>query len=107
MINPKQMADSTLQLLQADPSKYRNFGVYWYLIKTLMKNYYTVDNLYLLGDFMDESVIERMPEFDTLDDALVAAAEEYKQNAAFGMGSNVVEDADGEAFTLIDQDAGI
>lgn len=106
-MDPKQMADSTLQLLQADPSKYVNFGMYWYLIKAVMKRFYTQDNLYLLGEFVDQDVVARMPAHASLDEALVAAAEEYQQNAMFNLGSNVVTDADGEAFTLIDQDAGL
>lgn len=106
-MDPKQMADSTLQILQADPSKYVNFGMYWYLVKAVMKRFYTKDNLYLLGEFADVDVVDRMPEHANLDEALVAAAEEYQQNAMFNLGSNVVTDADGEAFTLIDQDAGL
>lgn len=107
MIDPKQLAASTLELLQADPSRYVNYGAYWYFIKALMKRYYTLDNLYLLGDFEDPDVIARMPVHASLDEALTAAAEEYRQNASFNLGSNVITDADGEAFTLIDPDAGV
>lgn len=107
MIDPKQLAASTLQLLQTDPAKYRCFGVYWYLIKALMKRFYTVENLYLLGDYEDPAVIARMPEHASLDEALTAAAEEYRQNASFNLGSNLVTDADGEQFKLLDLDAGL
>lgn len=107
MIDPKTLAASTLQLLQADPSKYRLYGMYWYLIKALMKRFYTVENLYLLGDYEDPTVIDRMPPHANLQEALAAAVEEYRQNASFGMGSTVVTDDDGEAFTLVDQDAGL
>lgn len=104
MIDPKQLAASTLQLLQADPAKYVNFGVYWYLIKALLKRFYTRDNLFLLGDYVDSSVTDRMPAHADLSEALAAAVAEYQQNASFNLGSNVVTDADGEAFTLIDTD---
>lgn len=107
MIDPKQLAASTLQLLQAEPARYRNFGVYWFLIKALMKRFYTVDNLYLLGNYEDPTVIARMPEHASLDEALTAAVEEFRQNSAFNMGSNVITDDDGEAFTLLDTDAGL
>ena len=53
MIDTKVLAASTLQLLQADPSRYRCFGVFWYLIKAVLKKYYTQDNLFLLGDYVD------------------------------------------------------
>ena len=106
MIDPKTLAASTLALLQADPSKYRNFGVHWYLIKALMKNFYSAENLYLLGDFEDSTVTARIPEYASLAEALAGAVEEYQHNAMFNLGSNVITDPDGEAFTLVDEDAG-
>lgn len=102
----KQFAASTLQLLQADPRNYRNFGVYWYLVKVVLKQFYTRDNLYMLGDYLDRGVIARMPDHESLIEALEAAAETYQFNATYAMGSNQVEDADGEFFTLLDPDAG-
>lgn len=104
-MDPKQFAASTLQLLQADPGKYVNFGMYWYLVKGVLKHFYTKDNLFLLGDYIDKNVTDRMPQHISLVEALEAAAEEYQQNAMFNLGSNVVRDADGEQFTLIDTDA--
>lgn len=105
-MDPKQFAASTLQLLQANPGRYVNFGMYWYLVKGVLKHYYTKDNLFLLGDYLDKSVTDRMPEHTNLAEALEAAAEEYQENAMYNLGSNVVRDADGEQFTLIDTDAG-
>lgn len=106
MIDPKQLAESTLMLLQTDPRNYRNFGVYWYLIKALMKRYYTRDNLYMLGDYVDPTVVERVPAHETLDEALEAAVETYRVNAAYGMGTNEFSDPEGQTFTLADEDAG-
>jgi len=104
MIDPKQLAASMLQLLQADPRRYKLFGVYWYFIKALMKRYYTQDNLYLLGDYVDKTVIERMPQEQSLEETLDAAIAEYQHNFAYSLGRDPT-DADGEAFTLADQDA--
>jgi hypothetical protein len=106
MIDPKQLAASTLQLLQADPRNYRNFGVYWFLIKALLKHYYTKDNLYLLGDYVDQSVIDRMPVHASLQEALEAAVEAYQINASYGMNATEFTDPEGETFTLTDADAG-
>ena len=106
MIEPKQYAASVLQLLQGDPAKYVNFGMYWFLVKALLKQYYTVDNLYLLGDYVDNSVNERVPAFSSLQEMLEAAAEEYQSNAMYNLQSNQVQDADGDVFTLHDLDAG-
>jgi hypothetical protein len=106
MIDPKQLAANTLQLLQTDPKCYKNFGVYWYFIKALLKRYYTKDNLYMLGDFKDQTVIERMPTDLTLEETLTAALEEYQNNFSQGMGHNPI-DPDGDEFVLFDQDADI
>lgn len=107
MIDPKTFAASTLQLLQDDPRRYRNFGAYWYFVKAVLKKFYTRDNLHLLGDHVDASVVERMPAFENLQDALEAAIEEYQSNAVFGLGSNEVTDhVGGGTFRLVDPDAG-
>lgn len=107
MIEPKTFAASTLQLLQEDPRRYRMFGVYWYLVKEMLKRFYTQDNLHLLGSFSDPTVIERMPPLESLQDALSKIVEEYRQNASFNLGRQMVTAPDGEVFALYDQDAGI
>lgn len=107
MIDPRAFAESTLQLLQQDPRRYRNFGVWWYLVKGVLKHFYTQDNLHLLGDYNDPGVIDRMPPVDSLQEALAAAVEEYRQNATFNLGRNELEAPDGEVFILADTDAGL
>lgn len=107
MIDTKKLAFSTLQLLQEDPRRYRYFGEYWFLIKRILKKHFTKENLYLLGDYEDPSVIERMPEHKNLQEALRAAIETYQQNATFSMGSAELVDSNGEKFTLYDEDAGV
>lgn len=107
MIDPKTFAASTLQLLQEDPRRYRCFGTHWYFVKALLKHYYTRDNLHLLGDYVDDSVGARMPKHASLQDGLAGAIEEYRTNASFELGSNVLTDGEGEQFTLVDPDAGI
>ena len=107
MIDPKTFAASTLQLLQDDPRRYRNFGTHWYFVKSLLKKFYTRDNLHLLGDHTDSNVSDRMPQAESLQAAMAAAIEEYRTNASFELGSHVLTDAEGEQFTLIDPDAGV
>lgn len=107
MIDPKTFAASTLHLLQQDPRRYRLFGVYWYLVKRVLLKFYTRDNLHLLGDYVDADVTARMPGHADLQEALVAAVEEYRKNASFNLGSNEVEDpTGGGTFRLVDPDAG-
>lgn len=108
MIDPKTFAANTLQLLQEDPRRYRLFGVHWYLVKAVLKQFYTRENLHLLGDYMDRAVMDRMPAHADLQQALAAAIEEYRQNATFNMGRAEVEDpVGGGTFTLVDTDAGL
>jgi hypothetical protein len=106
MIDTNVLAANTLQLLQADPSRYRNFGVYWYLIKAVLKKYYTQDNLFLLGDYVDKTVTDRLPAGQSLEEALNAAVVEYQHNATYNLGRATVTDPDGEEFIIMDQDAG-
>lgn len=107
MIDPKTFAASTLQLLQQDPRRYRLFGAYWYLVKQVLKKFYTRDNLHLLGDHIDADAVARMPHHADLNEALAGAVDEYRKNANFNMGSNEVEDlAGGGTFRLVDPDAG-
>ena len=106
MIPPREVAANILQLLQADPRRYQNFGVYWYLVKALMKRYYTRENLYLLGDYVDETVVERMPKGLSVEQSLTAALNEYQMNFMTLLGADPV-DPDGEAFALFDQDANL
>lgn len=105
MLQPETFAASTLHLLQQDPRKYVLFGVYWFFVKALLKRYYTRDNLHLLGEYMDPDCMARMPEHATLQEALTAAIEEYRQNAAYNLGRAEVEDPTGGGlFTLNDED---
>lgn len=107
MIDPKTFAENTLQLLQQDPRRYVLFGVYWYLVKRVLKKFYTRDNLHLLGDHIDQDVVQRMPAHADLQEALAAAVEEYRKNASFNLGSNEVDDlVGGGTFHLVDPDAG-
>lgn len=95
---------NTLAVLQADPARYRNFGVYWWPVKALLRRYYTKDNLYLLGTYEDPDGASRVPRVG-LQEMLELAFEEYEKNARLGMGGNQVEDADGESYMIYDQDA--
>ena len=58
--DPKTLAANTLLLLQADPSKYRTFGPYWPLMKSLLLRYYTRDNLFLLGPHVDREAADSL-----------------------------------------------
>lgn len=104
---PRLFAESTLALLQQDPRRYRNFGAYWYLVKEVLKRYYSRDNLALLGDYRDQSVVARMPPHENLRQALAAAVQTYSANAGYNLGRATVIDPEGEEFTLFDPDAGI
>ena len=104
-VDPETFARSVRALLNEDPRRYRNFGVYWYLVKAVLKRFYDRQNLYLLGDYEDRAVIDRMPQHATLGEALAAAIEEYQHNVSFNLGLARIEDADGETLTLHDPDA--
>lgn len=105
-LNPQKVAASVRQLLAEKPVRYRNFGVWWYFIKALLKRYYTQDNLYLLGDYQDADVIARMPTLPA-ERALREAIDTYRLNARLYPDSPEHLDGQGEMFRLFDPDAGI
>jgi len=54
-MTPEQ-ARNIVAILQRDPMYYRNFGIWWWHIKAELKRHgYGTDQLYLLGDYDDES----------------------------------------------------
>jgi hypothetical protein len=106
MIDRKQLAETVYTLLLQKPERYRNFAEYWYMVKDLLKEFYDPDRLYLLGEYVDPSVSRRVPEFETQDEAFVAAMETYNTNLAVGLGGNQFEDSDGDVFVLFDPDVG-
>lgn len=106
MIDRKQLAESVYTLLLQKPERYRNFAEYWYMIKGLLKEFYDQDRLYLLGEYTDLGVTRRVPDFDTQDEAFVAAMETYNENLAVGLGGNQFVDSEGDVFVLFDPDAG-
>lgn len=107
-IDPRQFAASTMALLSEKPARYRNFGVYWFFVKALLKRVgYTRANLYLLGDYHDQAVADAMPEHPDLTAALAAATEEYRANAKNNLGRPSVLTPDGEEIVVFDEDAGL
>lgn len=97
---------NVLQMLQTEPARYKNFGIYWWPIKALLRRYYNRDNLYLLGSYEDPDGAARVPKVG-LQEMLQLAFEEYQQNARYGLGSGQVTDTEGEPYTIYDQDAGL
>ena len=105
-MNPRLLAENVLFLLQQDPSRYVSFGPYWYTIKALLKQFYTRDNLFLLGDHVDADVVKAQPVHGSADEVLYAAVEWYRNHQAYGFGRREFETDDGEVVQLMDPDAG-
>jgi hypothetical protein len=103
----KSISRNMLDVLQTDPRNYRNFGIYWWPVKRVLKRLYTRDNLYMLGDYEDEEVAAMVPVGLNLDDLMQAALEEYGRNATFNLNSAQVANTEGEPVTIFDEDAGI
>lgn len=102
--DPHAFAANARALLLERPVNYRAFGVFWYLVKALLKRIYPPAEMPLLGDFVDASVVERMPKGLSLRELLAAAADEYAANAGLGTPAHRLEDPDGEFFVLLDPD---
>ena len=107
MLPPDKIAETFLRVLQADPVKYRNFGVYWWFVKKFMKRFYSKANLYMLGDYVDETQAAMVPTHDSLEETLQEAIGTWQHNAMFNLDRADVLTPDGEVVTIFDQDAGI
>ncbi|WP_293371550.1 hypothetical protein [Nevskia sp.] len=95
-----------LHVLQADPRNFRNFGVWWWRVKALLKTQYTRDNHSILGDYVDVEGLAMTPDLP-VQEMLRAALAEYAQNARYNLLRAEVADLDGEAYTLVDDDSGL
>lgn len=104
-MNEARFARNCLAMLQKDPGFYRNFGYYWWGVKRVLKEHYTQDNLYLLGDYEDREASERlatMPRQQMLLEAIL----EQQENVLYHMGRPRGSTPDGSPYTVFDQDAG-
>ncbi len=105
-INIEKAMRNVLQILQTQPENYKRFGIYWWTVKALLKQYYNQDNIYLLGNYVDDNITARVPDADT-QALLKMAFEEYTHNTAYGRDDKTVEDTEGEIVTIYDEDAGL
>lgn len=97
---------NALAVLQADPRNYRNFGIWWWPVKAVLRASFGREQLAQLGDYMDEDAMARLPRL-ALEDMLRAAFTEYALNARYALGSREVLDPSGEPYVLEDPDAGL
>ena len=98
---------NVLQQIQAEPKRYKLFGVYWWPMKALLRRAgYGQAQLYMLGTYQDGETAALVPPM-SLPDTLEAAFAEYGQNARYPHGDGRVESPDGELVTIFDEDAGI
>jgi hypothetical protein len=99
-------AASARALILENPRNYLAFGSMWFLVKALLRKLYEPAEIPLLGDYVDQSVIDRMPKGVPLSELLERAAEEYSTNMRLGTPASLLEDDEGETFTLSDPDMG-
>jgi hypothetical protein len=107
MLPPDQVAANIRKILAADPRSYRNFGVYWYFVKAVLKRYYSREQMPILGAFEQDDVVARMPEYGSLQDALHDALLTWRQNYESNMGRAESIGPDGDLVTLFDEDVGL
>lgn len=92
--------------LQADASRYKAFGVWWWPIKALLKGAgYGRDQLYMLGDYVDREQAALVPE-GGLAATMAAAFEAFGENIRYPHPGGEVETPDGELVVVLDADAG-
>jgi len=107
MIPPDQIAANIRMMLDNDVKYYRNFGVYWYFVKAFLKKHYDKNQMPILGDFEQDDVVARMPEYDNFEDAMHDALLFCRNNQMYNMSSATSIAPDDEPVTLFDEDVGI
>ena len=104
-IDPKTFAESVRKLLTEDVRNYKNFGMWWFFVKALLRRYFDRHNLYFLaGTYEDPSVNERLPKGLDAWEMMERSAAEYAENASFNLRRNEVVDDEGEWFYILDPD---
>jgi len=99
--------EAILQMLQAEPQRYKHYGCYWWAVKRMLKQHgYTQANLYLLGSSTDPEAEAHLPA--ETDEYLLAHAIEEQKRRAFSEwdSSDCYYPDTGEPYVLFDQDAG-
>lgn len=100
-----QQAHTIVGMLQKDHFFYRNFGVWWWHVKSELKRHgFKKNQLYHLGDFFDPSVDEF---YEGKSEAeLDNEAYEYQRDHTFHKyNSNAAITPDGDPYLIHDQDA--
>lgn len=105
-IDPSETLENILRALQASPTRYRAFGVYWWPVKAMLKTAgYTTEHLHYLGDYEDPETAALVPDGD-VQDTLARALTDYAYNVAYPHTGDQVESPTGEMVLLWDADAG-
>jgi hypothetical protein len=105
-IDATEVLGNVMRDLQANPTRYRAFGVYWWPIKAMLKTAgYTTENLHYLGDYEDPETAALVPDGD-LQTTLSRALTDYAYNVAYPHTGDQVESPTGELVLLWDADAG-
>lgn len=97
------------QWLQADPTRYRLFGPFWWFIKRELKRVgYNSETLFMLeGDAHDEQTHAKMQKmYPTQQSMFRAAMHHLNEQHAWGDYSGQTELPDGTTYRLNDPDAG-
>jgi hypothetical protein len=104
-VDVRAFVESARELLTENVLRYRNYGPYWFFVKALLRRFYSRHELpFLAGTYQDAGVSARVSHGGDLKAWLAGAVESYRHNASFNLGRNLVEDDDGDRFTLFDPD---
>ena len=99
-----QQARNVVAILQKDPFFYRNFGVWWWHVKSeLKRNEFGPDQLYFLGDYTDVSAQRFYSDLTTVE--LDNEAYEQQWNHTFHkFNNNMSFTPDGDPYLVLDED---
>lgn len=101
----RQALRNIVQMLQIQPEHYRNFGIFWWPLKRILREHgYGPEHVWYLGDYQDPGA----PTIKAADDWIVAQAlAYYGWSVAHGPHAHEYHPLTSEPYDVIDIDASL
>ena len=102
----KKTSQALGKMLVAKPIQYKTFGVYWWAIKTMLRQYYPDKKVWFMGDYFDTLMLGRAWHGDLF--RTVVAGCYYHGQQLFITSTHSYDSKKGAVrnYTLFDENAG-
>ncbi len=101
----RKIALGVASMLEAQPSLYKTFGVYWWAIKAALKKYYP-GKAWFMGGYFDQLMYERAWHGSLFRTVLAATIYHGNHRLITSGHEYIGKDEEEYTYTLFDEDAG-